>query len=309
MAKRVLALIVVAMLGVAVAVPSRSSRAQTTADRAAADNCRSEPNGAAPQAGRWYYRTDRSTGRRCWSLRRQREKAKEARQVAPPRLPPRLRPSFSPIAEPKPAPRVEPAARAADPVPDVSMPLQSPPTSAAPIEPQSAPASDPPASNGRADEQLEKRSSREGGERLDEPSITSVPTAPDPAAGGAFNIRLEPMLALVAAALALAAVIGRKVVRLIVVRRLRRRRSALRSQWLAACAMQEPASAFATTAAAARHADVAHDAVAATRSADGARRPAGRRDPGHDIAESGIEDRGIAGRLRGRRDDARRATA
>src|SRR5712691_10969550 len=78
MAKRtMLTLIIVAMLGAAVAVPARSSRAE-----AAADDCLSEPNGAPPQGSHWYYRTDRSTSRRCWYLGPQREKAKEVRDVA-----------------------------------------------------------------------------------------------------------------------------------------------------------------------------------------------------------------------------------
>jgi len=303
----ILPLVIVAMLGAAVAVPSRSSRAQATAD-----DCLSEPNGGGPQASHWYYRTDRSTGRRCWYLPRQREKAKEAREVRREKVkevrqvpPPKLRPSFDPIVEPKAAPPVEPAASAADPVPDISMELQSLSTSAAPIEPESARASDR-----GAVEPLEKRSWRQERDRVDNPSIMSIPTAPDPAAGATSNIRLELVLALVAAALALAALIARKVVRLIVVRRIRRRRSALLGQWQAASATHVRASsAFANTASAAGHAGVDHDAVAATRSADSTRKREGRRDASHDIAKYGIDDRHIEERLRQRLHDSRRATA
>jgi hypothetical protein len=295
MAKRtILTLIIVAILGAAVAVPARSSRAE-----AAADDCLSEPNGAPPQGSHWYYRTDRSTSRRCWYLGPQREKVKEVRDVAPPKP----RPSSRPISELKAEPPAEPIARTAEPVPDVPMQLQSLPTSAAPIEPESAPASDR-----GADEQLETRPQREEGEQVDKPLIRPVPTATDLAAGATSNIRLEHMLALVAAALALAAVIVRKVFKLFVVRRLRRRRSALRSQWEAASATRAPvSSAFANMVAAVRHADVVHDPVAATRSADIARKPAGRRDPSHDIA--GIEDRCIEESWRRLLHDLRRAAA
>src|SRR5262249_9039263 len=160
-------------------------------------------------------------------------------------------------SELKAEPPAELIARTAEPVPDVPMQLQSLPTSAAPIEPQSAPTSDR-----GADEQLKMRPQREQGEQVDKPLITPVPTAADPAAGAASNIRFEHIPALVAAALALAAVIIRKVFKLFLVRRLRRRRSALRSQWEAVSATRAPVSpASANMVSAVRYADVVDDPV------------------------------------------------
>jgi hypothetical protein len=185
------------------------------------------------------------------------------------------------------------------------MQLQSLPISPAPIEPESAPASDR-----AADEQLEMRPQREEGEQVDKPLIGPVPTAADLAAGATSNIKFEHMLALVAAALALAAGMVRQVFKLFAVRRLRRRRSALRSQWEAASATRAPvSSAFANMVSVVRHADVVHDPVAATRSADIARQPASRRDPSHDIAEYGVEDRCIEESLQRLLHDLRRAAA
>lgn len=36
---------------------------------AAAADCLSEPNSTAPENSHWYYRTDRTTQRKCWHLR------------------------------------------------------------------------------------------------------------------------------------------------------------------------------------------------------------------------------------------------
>jgi hypothetical protein len=159
--------------------------------------------------------------------------------------------------------------------------LQGLPTSVAPIE------SEPASANDRgANEQLEMRSQREDGEQVDKPLISPLPAAADLAVG-ASNIRFEHMLALVAAVLALAAGMVRQVFKLFVVRRLRRRRSALRREWEAASATRAPvSSAFADMVPVVRH--VVHDPVAATRFADIARRPASHRNPSHDIAEYGL---------------------
>jgi hypothetical protein len=40
-----------------------------SAGTARAANCLAAPNGPLPQGGHWYYRTDRATQRKCWSLR------------------------------------------------------------------------------------------------------------------------------------------------------------------------------------------------------------------------------------------------
>jgi hypothetical protein len=262
----ILALIVLAILSAAVAVPARSSRAQ-----GATDDCLTEPNGAPPQGSHWYYRTDRSTSRRCWYLGPQREKVKELREVAPPKP----QSSSRPISELKAEPHTEPIARTAGPVLDVFMQLPSLPTSAAPIEPKPAQSSDR-----GAREQLEMTPPREQGEQVDKPLIT--PAAADRAAGATSDITFEHMLALVAAALALAAAVVRQVFKLFAARRLRRRRSAMRADMLSAV----------------RHADVVHDPVAASPSADIARKPASRHNPSHDIAAYGIDDRCLEETLR-----------
>jgi hypothetical protein len=296
-----LALICVAILGAAVAAPARSSRAEP-----AADDCLGEPNRTAPQGSHWYYRTDRSTSRRCWYLAPQREKAKEAREVAP--LKPRSssRPASEPTAEPAAEPVVrapEPVARTAEPVPDIPMQLQSLPKAAAPTEPEPAAASDR-----VADEPLEMRPQREEGEQIDKPSTRPDSIPGDSASAVAFDMTFEHMLALLAAALALAAVIVRKIFKQLAVRRLRRRRSALRSQWEAATHAPVP-DASANAASTVRHAEVVHEPAAAPRSADVDRRPANSRDPGHDFADDEIDDRRIEEGLRRLLHDLRRAAA
>jgi hypothetical protein len=58
---------------------------------AAADECATKPDGVAPQGSHWYYRTDRSNGKKCWFLGPESAKAQlPARQAAtsPARLPP-----------------------------------------------------------------------------------------------------------------------------------------------------------------------------------------------------------------------------
>ena len=57
-------------------------------------------------------------------------------------------------------------------------------------------------------------------------------------------------------------------------------------------------SAFADMMPAVHLADVDHDPLAAIRSADVARKPASRRNPGRDVADYGIDDRGIEESLR-----------
>ena len=210
MERAILAVIAVAILGVAVAMPARSIRAEP-----AATDCLTEPTGAPPQGSHWYYRTDRSTGTRCWHLKPQRDKGKGELAVSKPR------PSSGPIAEPKVEPPAEPIARVAEPVAEVPA-LQSLWAAAAPI------ASEPPLSSEQgAAEQSEIQPPHEQGRQADEPSATSVLSVADPPAGAISNTRLAT-LALVAAALALAAIW------------LQRRRSALRRQRVAASAASAP---------------------------------------------------------------------
>jgi hypothetical protein len=137
-----------------------------------------------------------------------------------------------------------------------------------------------------------------------------IPTADDPAAGATSAISFEHMLVLVAVALALSAGMVRQVFKLLVVQRLRRRRSALRSQWEAATTARAPALPdLGNMSSPARHADVVHDPVAAARSDDIARKPANRPDPSRDLAEHGIEDRSIEASLQQILHDLRRAAA
>jgi hypothetical protein len=222
MERAILAVIAVAILGVSVAMPARSIRAEP-----AATDCLTEPTGVPPQGSHWYYRTDRSTGTRCWHLKPQRDKGKGELAVSKPR------PSSEPIAEPKVEPPAEPIARVAEPVAEVSA-LQSLWAAAAPI------ASEPPlSSEPGAAEQSEIQPPHEQGRQADEPSATSVLSVADPPAGAISNTRLAT-LALVAAALALAAVIALKVLKLFFVRWLQRRRSALRRQRVATSAASAP---------------------------------------------------------------------
>jgi outer membrane biosynthesis protein TonB len=295
-------LIGVAVVALAVTVATRSGRAEP-----AAGDCLSQPGGTAPQGSHWYYRTDRSANRRCWYMAPQREKAKEAREVAPAKPQPPSRP----IAEPKAEPPAEPLVRTATPVPYVPMPSQSIPAPAAAIEPEPAPAAaiepEPAPSVDRdADRQPAAPPQRQAAQQHDRPSMQAVASADDPDAVATSDLRLEHMLALIAAALALAALIVRKVFKLFTVRRLRRRRSLLRSHWEAASPTPAPvASAFADMVAV-HHADVDPDA---TRLANIARMPAASRNLSRAIAERDVEIGDIEATLQRMVHDLRRAAA
>ena len=211
-----------AILGAAIAMPARSTRAEP-----AVTDCLTEPIGAAPPGSHWYYRTDRSTGTRCWHLKPRRDKGQEELAVGTPR------PSSGPIAEPK----VEPPAIAgvAEPVAEVPT-LQSVWAAAAPI------AAEPPSSIEQgAAEQSQMQPPHEQERQADEPSATAVLSVA--AADAISNTRLVT-LALVAAVLALAAVIALKVFELLFVRWLQRRRSALRRQGRAASVASAPEPSF-----------------------------------------------------------------
>jgi hypothetical protein len=263
-------LVIVAILGVAVAVTARSSRAER-----AADDCLSKPNAPPPQGGHWYYRLERATNRRCWYLGPQGEKVSQA---ASPKQRPSARPTPQPTAEPP-----EAIARAIEPMPAVPVPWLDLPTSAAAIDREPASTSDR-----DADQQSELPSQN------DMPLVWPVLTAADLAAAEASPVKSAHMLALVAAALALAAFIIRKIFRLFAVRRLRLRRYNLRTQWdstaSATANRQHVSPAFDSTVAAAHPADVVHNPVAATRPVHVAPRPATRRSPSHDIEDYDIED-------------------
>ena len=290
------ALVMIAIAGAAVAATARSSHAEP-----AADDCLSQPSGAPPQGSHWYYRTDRSTNQRCWYLKA--KEAKEAKEVARPKP----QPSSKPISEPKAEPPAEPVVRTATPVPYVPLSLQSLPAPAAAIEPEPTPAAAiEPEPAPSIDQQPATPPQREAGEQNDQPSMEAVASADDPGAAATSGLRLGPMLALVAAALALAAVIVRKVFKLFTVRRLRRRRSVLRSDWEAAGATPVPvASAFADMVAV-HHADLDPDA---TRLADFAGMPAASRNLSRAIAERDIEIGDIEATLQRLVHDLRRVAA
>jgi hypothetical protein len=64
--------------GLGVSVPANAARAV---------DCLSAPNSAAPQNGRWHYRTDRAKQRKCWYLRvadRPSQQAVRTTREAPP---------------------------------------------------------------------------------------------------------------------------------------------------------------------------------------------------------------------------------
>jgi hypothetical protein len=291
MAKRKIfwVLVIVAILGVVVAVTARSSRAE-----AAVDDCLSKPNTPPPQGSHWYYRSDRASNRRCWYLGPQGEKVSQAAS-------PRQRPAAKPAPQPV-EPPVEAIVGANEPMPAAPVPWLGLPTSIAAAERQPALTRD-----SDADEPSETRP------REDMPLIWPVLTAADLDAVEASTVKADHMLALAAAALALAVMIVRKIFKLFTVRRLRRRRSALRAQWDGAAsasgARAPVAPAFAATPAAARPVRGVHNRPAAPRLVELARQPATRRNPNHDFDDHPIEDPEIEESLRRLLHDWRRAAA
>jgi hypothetical protein len=282
--------VIVAILGAVVAVTARSSRAE-----AAVDDCLSKPNAPPPQGSHWYYRSDRASNRRCWYLGPQGEKVSQAAS-------PRQRLAAKPAPQPTVEPPVEAIVGANEPMPAVPVPWLGLPTSIAAVERKPALPSD-----SDADEPSETRP------REDMPLIWPVLTAADLDAAEASTVKADHMLALAAAALALAIMIVRKIFKLFTVRRLRRRRSALRAQWdgaARASGVRAPvAPAFAATPAAARPVGGVHNRPAAPRLVELARQPARRRNPYHDFDDHPIEDPEIEESLRRLLHDWRRAAA
>jgi hypothetical protein len=291
MAKRKIfwVLVIVAILGAVVAVTARSSRAE-----AAVDDCLSKPNAPPPQGSHWYYRSDRASNRRCWYLGPQGEKVSQAAS-------PRQRPTAKPAPQPV-EPPVEAIVGANEPMPAAPVPWLGLPTSIAAVERKPALTRD-----SDADEPSETRP------REDMPLIWPVLTAADLDAAEVSTVKADHMLALAAAALALAAMIVRKIFKPFTVRRLRRRRSALRAQWDSAAsasgARAPVAPAFAATPAAARPVGGVHNPRAAPRLVELARQPATRRNPNHDFDDHAIEDPEIEESLRRLLHDWRRVAA
>jgi hypothetical protein len=74
-------------------------------DIKSADNCLSDPKGAAPAGSHWYYRLDRATKRKCWYAREGTSKTAKAAPAQPDASPP----AESADAAPPPPPRQQPA--------------------------------------------------------------------------------------------------------------------------------------------------------------------------------------------------------
>lgn len=80
MPKRTILWVPILVILVATGLTARSSRAEP-----AADDCIIKPSSVAPQGSHWYYRTDRTTNRRCWYLAP--KDAKVRQTASPKRLP------------------------------------------------------------------------------------------------------------------------------------------------------------------------------------------------------------------------------
>jgi len=276
----VFVLAILAILVAAMALPVRLHYAQ-----AAADNCLAKPNAAPPQGSHWYYRVDEVGNRRCWYLA---PKGAKLRQVwSSPKPQPAPNPPPKPASRPKAtataATSAQSVARETDPTATVSMLSPALPTSANAVDGELASASNGAAGGPAATED-------------DMPLIWPVLSAAELASAErppGLAARLEPMLAYVAAALAIIMIV-RKVFRLFAIRRLHRRRLALREQWdqeLRATHSCEPVSpAFADTVAAPRPAQHRRKLVAVPRTAEIPRPPADDHDPDHAIEALGVEE-------------------
>ena len=275
----VLASAILAILVAAMALPVRLHHAQ-----AAADNCLAKPNAAPPQGSHWYYRVNEVGNRRCWYLAPEGAKPRQAWSPKPRPTPnPPPKPASRPKATATAATSAHFVARETDPTATVSMLSPALPTSANAVDGEPASASNGAAGGAAATED-------------DMPLIWPVVSAAEFASAEqppGLAVRLEPMLAYVAAALAIIMIV-RKVFRLFAIRRLRRRRLALREQWnqeLRATHSCEPVSpAFADTVAAPRPAQHRRKLVAVPRTAEIPRPPADDHDPDHAIEALSVEE-------------------
>ena len=262
----VLASATLAVLACALVLSVNSSSGQ-----AAADNCLAQPNAAPPQGSHWYYRVDKVGNRRCWYLGPKDAKPRQAWSPKPQSaLNPAPKPASQPMATATAATPAQLVARAAD----ASATSSALPASADAVDGE--PAS---AINGAGEH---------AGMHPEENMPLTVLTAADlDAAEGlpGWSPTSAPRLVYVAAALALLMIV-RKVFRLFAIRRLRRRRLALREQWNQERATRSrgPLSqAFAGTVAATRPAHSRHKSVAVPRTAEIPLPPADDRDSDHGI--------------------------
>jgi hypothetical protein len=253
--KRVIpSLMLVAVVVPAVTLPAASSRTEP-----AADACLSKPDSAPPQGQHWYYRIERPSGRHCWYLGAQREKAKPLREAAPPKPPPALVSELKqePSPEIKREPSPEPIIRTAQAVPEMYGQPEAAPISASAIQPPSLTQNDP-----DPDTQLQVGLQHRASEPAEQASTGPIVTAASPGTPSIAQLSFQDIV-LLAAALALVGTILRSIFRLLLVRRLRRRRVALRRQWETAKATRPPRSAaVAASASAGRHADLARQRLA-----------------------------------------------
>jgi hypothetical protein len=279
--------LVTAILGAVVAVTARSSHAAP-----AVDDCLGKPNALPPQGSHWYYRIDRANNRRCWYLGPQGEKTN---QIAPPKQ----RPST-------PRAKAEPSVK---PITGANGPMSAVRTAIPAIERKP-----PLASNSDADEPSETQPEDEmpliwpvltaadlaaaapptvtETQPQDEmPLVWPVLSTADLAAAKPSTVKSEHMLGLAAVALALAAIIIRKIFKLFTIRRLRRRRHDLRVQWDGRENSSGPRKPVAPTTAAAAHLVAAiHKPPAAPRPVKFPRKPATRRNLSYDFDNHAIED-------------------
>jgi hypothetical protein len=183
----------------------------------AADECIGRPNAAPPAGSHWYYRIDRTSKRRCWFLGP--EGAKVRREAAPRRAPAAVaaRPASPPLVPPAPPVEAEsaPAAQAGFASRWSDYPAYA---SASAGAPRHEPAVDnDTGSSVRSQQPLEERrhpEPQEQGEQEKMPLVWPVLSAAEldaaaPAPESA--LRLEYMLALLAAALAVAAILGQRM--------------------------------------------------------------------------------------------------
>jgi len=227
----------------AVVLPSHGAKA--------ADGCQTEPGDGAPQGKHWHYRTERSTGRRCWYLRGEEDKSAaraDAQDSAPPEKPvartqaaatsrsianahaeivPRTSmPDDTAAAPPSVWPNPSPAAAT------VAAPNSAPAdtgAAAAPLasrwpQPSSAAPSNPPAENPAPEASLMVADAQPDPDADASPQQPSVPPPPVAIAPARDTGSIQKLLLVAFGALALAGLTGSAVYRLG-----RRRR---RNDWL-----------------------------------------------------------------------------
>jgi hypothetical protein len=250
----------------------------------AAENCLAKPNAAPPQGSHWYYRVDQAGNRRCWFLAPQDATPRQASSPKPAPNPPPKRAS-QPKATATAAASAQPVAREMDPTTTYAMLSPALPTSTNAVDGEQASAS-----NSAPGEPAAMHPEDEMPliwPVLSPAELTAAEWPPGLAA------RWGPMLAYVAAALALVMIV-RKVFRVFAVRRLRRRRMALRGQWnqeLQATRRGEPVSpAFADKVAAPGAAEHSRKLVTVPRIAEIALPAADECDPDHNIEALDAEE-------------------